>query len=214
MFAKMVLPRLGGAPSVWSVAIVFFQVALLAGYAYAHLLVRHLRPGFGALLHLGILALAATALPIGLAQYFGSPPATGIELWLMALFAASIGLPFAALSASAPLLQAWFAATGHSQAHNPYVLYAASNLGSFAALIAYPVLIEPLFPLREQAGLWAVGFALLAVLIALASLFVARGAPAATVAGRRQIRPLQASGYFGCCSRPSRRVSWWRSPPI
>src|SRR5262245_22946557 len=120
MFTKMVLPRLGGAPTVWSVAMVFFQGALLAGYAYAHLLVRRLPLGHGALVHLGVLAAAALTLPIGIAEAFGAPPTSGIALWLIGLFAVSIGLPFAALSASAPLLQGWFAASGHPQAGNPY----------------------------------------------------------------------------------------------
>jgi len=174
MFAKMVLPRLGGAPTVWSVAMVFFQAALLAGYAYAHLLIRFVPLGIGAMVHLGILALAAMALPIGIAHGFGAPPAADIAIWLIGLFAASIGLPFAVLSASAPLLQGWFAATGHPQADNPYVLYAASNLGSFAALIAYPVLVEPWLPVNAQAQYWSAGFATLAVMIAAASLFVVR----------------------------------------
>src|ERR1041385_6050630 len=162
MFTKMVLPRLGGAPSVWSVAMVFFQAALLAGYAYAHLLARTLDVRHAALVHLGVLAAAALTLPIGIAHGFGTPPSTGIGLWLVGLFAASIGLPFAALSASAPLLQSWFAASGHTQARNPYVLYAASNLGSFAALLAYPLAIESLVTLRTQAWLWSVGFVALA----------------------------------------------------
>jgi hypothetical protein len=174
MFTKMVLPRLGGAPTVWSVAMVFFQAALLAGYAYAHLLVRRLPLGRGALVHLGVLAAAALTLPIGISDGFGTPPTSGIALWLIGLFAISIGLPFAALSASAPLLQSWFAASGHPQAGNPYVLYAASNLGSFAALIAYPIAIEPMLPLKDQTQLWSAGFAVLAVLIAAVSLFVAR----------------------------------------
>src|SRR5882757_2816193 len=108
MFTKMVLPRLGGAPSVWSVAMVFFQGALLAGYGYAHLLSRMLPPGRAALTHLIILAGAASTLPIGVAAGFDVPPASGIAFWLVVLFAASIGLPFVALSASAPLLQHWF----------------------------------------------------------------------------------------------------------
>jgi hypothetical protein len=174
MFTKMVLPRLGGAPTVWSVAMVFFQAALLGGYAYAHLLVRRMPLGLGALVHLGILAAAAATLPIAIAQGFGTPPTTAIAPWLIALFAASIGLPFVALAASAPLLQGWFAASGHVQARNPYVLYAASNLGSFAALIAYPSVIEPFLTLREQAELWAAGFAMLALLVTAASLLVAR----------------------------------------
>jgi hypothetical protein len=113
-------------------------------------------------------------LPIGIAAGFDVPPASGIAFWLVGLFAASIGLPFVTLSASAPLLQHWFAASGHRQAGNPYVLYAASNLGSFAALLAYPFVVEPLLPLREQARLWSIGFAALALLIAVAGLLVAR----------------------------------------
>jgi hypothetical protein len=174
MFTKMVLPLLGGAPTVWSVAMVFFEAALLAGYAYAHLLVSRFSLWVGAFIHLGVLAVAALTLPIGIAQVFGTPPTHYIALWLMGLLAFSIGLPFAALSASAPLLQGWFAASGHPQASNPYVLYAASNLGSFAALIAYPIVIEPMLSLKDQSYLWSVGFAVLAVLIAAASLFIAR----------------------------------------
>jgi hypothetical protein len=174
MFTKLVLPRLGGAPTVWSVALVFFQAALLAGYAYAHLSVRRLPPGLGALAHLGMLAAAALTLPIGISDALGSPPQSNIALWLIALFAISIGLPFAVLSASAPLLQGWFAASGHPHAGNPYVLYAASNLGSFAALIAYPVAVEPFLSLRDQTQMWSIGFAVLTVLIALAGLVVAR----------------------------------------
>jgi len=174
MFTKMVLPRLGGAPTVWSVAMVFFQAALLCGYGYAHLLVRRLPLALGALVHLSLLTAAAATLPIAIAQGFGIPPIDGIAPWLIALFAVSIGLPFVALAASAPLLQGWFAASGHPQARNPYVLYAASNLGSFAALIAYPIAIEPYLTLKEQTRLWAMGFAGLGVLIAAASLLVTR----------------------------------------
>jgi hypothetical protein len=174
MFTKMVLPRLGGAPTVWSIAMVFFQAALLAGYSYAHLLVRRLPPRSGAFVHLCLLACAGATLPIAISSLFGTPPSEGIPIWLIGLFSASIGLPFAALSASAPLLQGWFAGTDHAQARNPYVLYAASNLGSFLALFAYPVVVEPFLTLREQARLWSMGFAVLAVLIAIAGVLASR----------------------------------------
>ena len=98
------------------------------------------------------------------------------------LFAVSIGLPFFTLSASAPLLQSWFAASGHKQAGNPYVLYAASNLGSFAALFAYPVVIEPFLTLKTQTAAWSFGFALLAVLLGFAGLFASRALPVAVQA--------------------------------
>jgi hypothetical protein len=176
MFSKMVLPRIGGAAAVWSVAMVFFQAALLLGYAYAHLLSRTLSPAASALVHLGLLAVAATTLPIGIAKGFDAAPQEGLELWLLALFAVSIGLPFVALAASAPLLQNWFAASGHPHAANPYLLYAASNLGSFVALVTYPFVVEPLFTLRTQVLAWSVGYALLIVLIAAAAVIVARAA--------------------------------------
>jgi hypothetical protein len=174
MFTKMVLPKLGGTPAVWSVAMVVFQAALFIGYVYAHLLVRWLAPKRAAVVHLIFLAAVATTLPLGIAKGFGAPPEHGVTLWLVGLFSVSIGLPFIALAASAPLLQAWFIATGHKQAANPYVLYAASNLGSFAALVAYPFLIEPLFALQTQLSMWSVGFYALAALVAVAG-FLAAG---------------------------------------
>jgi len=163
MFTKMVLPRLGGSPSVWSVAMVAFQTFLFAGYLYAHALACLLKPSYAAVLHLMLLAIVAMTLPLGVASGFGAPPADSVMLWLVALIASSIGIPFVALSATAPLLQHWFLATGHPQAKNPYVLYAASNLGSFCALLFYPFAIEPFFTLRTQTLLWSSGFSVLAL---------------------------------------------------
>lgn len=184
MFAKMVLPRLGGAAAIWSVAMVFFQSALLLGYAYAHLLGRMLSPGLSALVHLGVLAIAATTLPIRIAHGFEAPPQGGLELWLLSLFAVSIGLPFVALAATAPLLQNWFAASGHPHAANPYLLYAASNLGSFAALMTYPFIVEPLSTLLTQIQVWSAGYFLLVLLIAVAAMMVARAdKPSLSAAG-------------------------------
>lgn len=172
MFTKIVLPKFGGSPSVWSTAMVTFQALLFAGYLYAHVMVRTLPPSRAALVHLVLLAGVALTLPLGIAAGFVKPPESGVTIWLVGLFVCSIGLPFVALAATAPLLQNWFIATGHPQAKNPYVLYAASNLGSFAALLAYPFLIEPMFALRTQATLWSCGFALLAAGICFAGLLV------------------------------------------
>ena len=182
MFAKMVLPKLGGAPAVWSVAMVFFQTVLLAGYGYAYVLNRLLSPRWAAMFHLLLLGITAMMLPIAIAPGWGVPPQDGTALWLFGLFAVSIGLPFFTLSASAPLLQSWFASSGHKQAGNPYVLYAASNLGSFAALFAYPVIIEPFLTLKTQTAAWSIGFALLAVLLSFVGLLTARALPAAVQA--------------------------------
>ena len=186
MFAKMVLPKLGGAPAVWSVAMVFFQTVLLAGYAYAHLLNRALPPRRAAMFHLVLIGITAMMLPIAIAPGWVAPPSNGTALWLFGLFAVSIGVPFFTLSASAPLLQTWFAASGHRQASNPYVLYAASNLGSFAALFAYPIVIEPFLTLKTQTAAWSVGFALFAVLSSIVGVFASRAAPVAAQRGPQE----------------------------
>ena len=177
LFARMVLPRLGGSPSVWSVAMVFFQTMLLAGYAYAHYLMRHANRKFAVGIHLALLIAAAVTLPLSIASGWGNPPASGAALWLLGLFTISIGLPFFALSANNPLLQAWFVGTGHKDGKDPYFLYAASNIGSFLALLSYPVLLEPAFTLREQNVYWSFGFGILFLLIAACAYFLLR-APA------------------------------------
>ena len=166
MFAKMVLPILGGAPSVWAVALCFFQGALLAGYCYAHALNRYAPWKYSGLIHLGLFALAMLALPIGLPAAWREPPPGDPYLWQMGLFAVAVGIPFVAVSANAPLLQAWFARTGHPNGNDPYFLYGASNLGSFFALIAYPLLLEPQFGLTALSRQWTLGFVLLGFAIA------------------------------------------------
>lgn len=166
LIARLALPLLGGSPAVWNTAMVFFQTVLLAGYAYAHLTSRFLAPRPQAVLHLGVLAVAAVALPVGLASGW-TPPAAGAPIpWLVALLAVSVGLPFFAVSANAPILQRWFSHTGHKDAANPYFLYGASNLGSILVLLAYPALIEPALRLDAQSAWWTAGYAMLAVLIA------------------------------------------------
>jgi hypothetical protein len=172
MFTRMVLPRLGGSPSVWSVAMVFFQSMLLAGYAYAHLLTKAVPASLAVALHLVLLVAASLTLPLSIAPGWGEPPATGEGPWLVGLFTVSIGLPFFALSANNPLLQAWFVRTGHRDAANPYFLYAASNVGSFLALLSYPLLLEPMLPLCAQLSLWSGGFYLLIALIAACAWFL------------------------------------------
>lgn len=195
MFTKMVLPVLGGSPGVWSVAMVFFQALLLAGYAYAHGLARHLPLRIAAPIHLAVMGCALAVLPIELATGWGKPPAHGEAFWLLGLFLASVGLPFFALAANGPLLQAWFARSDHPHARDPYFLYGASNIGSFAALIAYPLAIEPLLTLRGQSLAWTVGFAALAGLIALCAVAASRHAtpPAPSQAGAAALPVLQGA---------------------
>lgn len=172
MFAKMVLPQLGGSPSVWAVSTCFFQAVLLLGYCYAHVLNRFVAPHVAPLVHLVVLAIAYLALPIGLPSGASEPPADGAYLWLIGILAAGVGLPFFAVSANAPLLQAWFSRTGNPHANDPYFLYGASNLGSLLALLSYPVVIEPVLGLHEQSSVWTVGFVMLATAIAVSGLIM------------------------------------------
>lgn len=172
-FAKMVLPRLGGSPGVWSVAMVFFQAMLLCGYGYAHLLTSRLSVRNAMLAHLFVMALALFFLPVAIAQGWNEPPQSGQTLWLLGLFTVSVGLPFFAVSANGPLLQAWFSKTGHRHAADPYFLYGASNIGSFASLILYVIAFEPLMTVTGQAAAWAAGFVLLGISIVACGLFAA-----------------------------------------
>lgn len=165
MVARMALPRLGGAPNVWNSAMLVYQSLLLAGYWYAHRLSR-LPLQRQARIHLGLFIVAALTLPVGLVDLL--PPRPGFEaLWVPALLALSIGPVFFLVSAQAPLMQRWFAyAPG---AGEPWALYAASNFGSFAGLIAYPLLAEPLLPLGVQAWGWSAGYGLLGLLVLLSA---------------------------------------------
>src|SRR5437868_7351887 len=171
LFTKVVLPRLGGSPAVWSVAMAFFQSLLLAGYAYAHFLTKLSSRVAPVAVHLVLLVIAVLTLPLSIATSWGEPPSSGTALWVFGLFAASIGLPFFALAANNPLLQAWFVRTGHPDGADPYFLYASSNIGSFLALLTYPVLLEPMFTLRTQNLIWTGGYGLLIVLIAACGVF-------------------------------------------
>ncbi len=166
LFTKMVLPRLGGSPAVWSVAMVFFQSLLLGGYAYAHYISQFRNRLIPVAIHLLVLVAALLTLPLSIATGWGTPPASGYAFWLLGLFTVSIGLPFFALAANNPLLQAWFVRTGHPNGPDPYFLYASSNIGSFLALLSYPVLLEPTLTLRSQNLVWTAGYGLLILLIA------------------------------------------------
>ena len=175
MFSKMVLPMLGGTPAVWNTCMLFFQTALLGGYLYAHVTTRWLDVRKQSLLQLVLFGLTFLTLPVAVAS--GWKP-TGSEMpvwWLAALLTVSLGAPFFMLSTGAPLLQRWFSESGHPAAANPYFLYAASNLGSMVALLAYPVLIEPRLRLAQQSHFWTVGYVLLVTLIATCAFVTRRG---------------------------------------
>ena len=182
LFAKMVLPLLGGSPSVWNTAMMFFQLVLLAGYGYAHILTRcFARLSSQFFVHGAVVATGLVFLPFAVSQSLAPPAGASPIHWLVGFLAASIGWPFFALSATAPLLQSWFARSGHRLREDPYFLYAASNLGSLLALLTFPVLFEPQLTLASQARIWAGGYAALLVLIAVSTWFVLRSAPRITI---------------------------------
>ncbi len=170
LFAKMVLPLLGGSPGVWNTAMLFFQIVLLLGYIYAHLTTRLLGVKWQAWLHVSVMSFVILLLPIGVAQGWTPPLEEAPVPWLIGLFAVSVGLPFFAVATNAPLLQRWFSHTQHRAAADPYFLYGASNLGSILALVSYPLVFEPLLTSQEQSHTWQWAYIFLVGLIALCAL--------------------------------------------
>lgn len=170
MFSKMILPLLGGTPQVWNTAMLFFQMTLLAGYAYAHGTSHFLNIRTQAIIHIALLVLFFFVLPFGIPD--GAMPSGNEDplWWQIGLMVTVIGGPFFVLSGSAPMFQRWFAGTDHPDANNPYFLYGASNLGSMASLLAYPFLIEPAADLQTQAWGWMIGYAALIIFCVFAAI--------------------------------------------
>jgi len=174
MAAKLILPLLGGSPAVWNASMLFFQAALLGGYAWAHAIGKLRSLTTAAAVHGSLLALAALTLPIGLSAT-AAERLPGAPVWAcLLLLASAVGAPFFALASAGPLLQRWFARSGHRAAADPYFLYAASNAGSMLALLAYPLLVEPALTLRQQTTAWSIGFGLFAVLAVVCALVAGR----------------------------------------
>ena len=165
MIARMLLPLLGGAAAVWTTCLVFFQTALLGGYAYAHGSTTWLGVRRQVWPHLLLVLLPLAVLPIHLRTDPPLPTEHPVA-WLLLALLASIGLPFFALSTSAAVLQKWYSVTDDEGSSDPYFLYAASNLGSLTALLAYPTLIEPTLRLQEQSRWWTTGYLAFVVLVA------------------------------------------------
>jgi hypothetical protein len=156
LLGKILLPLLGGAPAVWNTVMVFFQAMLLAGYAYSHYSFQKLGLRSQPKWHLVLLALAALLIPFPMPAVDNSalPPA----LWVLFALFKMVALPVFVLASTSPLIQRWFVYSNHHSAKDPYFLYAASNLGSFGALIAYPLLMEPLLRIQEQRAWWSFFF--------------------------------------------------------
>src|SRR6266581_8632859 len=202
MIARMLLPRLGGAPAAWTACVLFFQAALLAGYAYAHWNGRQpLRRQLA--IHTGLLLLPLGVLPFRLVTGVPGPGSLAPVLWLLKALLLAIGLPFFVLAAGAPLLQRWLSRSRLPGSRDPYFLYAASNVGSLLALCAYPALIEPALGLERQRVLWAGGY-LVYVLLALACAARAwKRVDAASGEGQEGGERTEASG-----APLGRRLSW------
>jgi spermidine synthase len=205
LIGRYILPWFGGGPGVWTTCLLFFQALLLAGYAWAHGLVRALGPRRQALVHTALLAAAVATLPIAPDAAWKPGPDDAPTPRILALLALCLGLPYLALAATGPLLQAWFARG--EPGRSPYRLYALSNAGSLLALLVYPFAIEPLATRAQQVSGWSLGFALFAPACAWCGFRAARGAGAG--AG-----PRPAATDAGPAPGPARIALWIALPAV
>jgi len=166
LFARMVLPLLGGTPAVWNTCLMYFQAMLLVGYLYAHTTTRLLSIRRQVMLHVALLVISLVVLPVAIPGGWSPPSSGSVIPWLLAMLTVSLGPPFLVLAATAPLIQHWFASLDGPRARNPYPLYAASNAGSFIGLLAFPILFEPNLRLGKQADWWTIGYLAAVVLVA------------------------------------------------
>src|SRR5271157_2742743 len=177
MMAKMALPMLGGAPAVWNTCLVFFQAVLLIGYLYAYAVTKWLSRRAQIALHIALALTPLAVLPLHIPMGWEPPSQSSPVLWILGMLSVAVGLPFFLLSSSTPMLQRWFSQSGHKSARDPYFLYAASNAGSLAGLLGYPLLLEPTLRLSEQSHLWSYGYAAFLVLTVACGALVWRARP-------------------------------------
>lgn len=174
---KLLTPLLGGSPQVWVTCLLFFQVVLLAGYAYADVLGRRLSWRRQLLVHGVVLTASALVLPLQVPAWVRADAGAEAPVpWLLGALLLMLGPPFFALATHGPLIQRWFAGSGHARAHDPFFLSVASNLGSLLGLLAFPLLLEPTLPMATQTRVWSWGYGLCGVL-ALVLGWRARGGP-------------------------------------
>lgn len=183
MIARLLLPSYGGSATVWSTSSLFFQVVLLLGYVYSDRATRLRRPR-QRIVHTVVLLAPIVVLPLALPSDAAPHDGTSPVLWLLRTLTLLIGLPFAVLATTGPLLQRWYSWSGRTRAHDPYFLFAASNLGSFVGLLSYPFLIEPTLTVEVQLRVWSIGFGVFILLTAACMLLpVARGAETGDAGG-------------------------------
>ena len=211
MVAKMILPFLGGSPAVWNTSLMFYQACLLAGYAYAHFGASWLGTRRHAFVHLILAVAALSLLPVALPAHWLTAPTRDPVSLVLAVLTVSIGFPFLILSAGAPLMQKWFAQGKHSAARDPYFLYAASNAGSIAGLLAYPLLLEPRLTLSQQNHFWLFGYLVLLISMSLCALYFLRpltGHSGEASAPVEQLDPTPSDSMEVSFARRLRWVLW------
>ena len=189
LVARLLLPPLGGSPMVWNTAMVFFQAALLGGYLYAHWIGTRLtiKPRAALLAHGALLLLPFVFLPIAVPADLTAPTSAQPIGWLLGVLTLCAGVPFLLVATCSPFLQRLFALSKHKDARDPYFLYAASNVGSFAALLAYPILLEPELELNLQSRLWMIGYAVLVALLWACFALTLRGGTVETITEKTEV---------------------------
>jgi hypothetical protein len=225
LIGKYILPWFGGAPAVWTTCMLFFQMLLLAGYAYAHVSARWLKPRAQAILHLALLAAALALLPITPSDSWKPGDGGDPTFRILCLLLVSIGLPYFVLAATSPLMQHWFSRTNPGV--SPFRLYALSNVGSMLALLSFPFYFETQFTRSLQARLW--GWGLVVYAISSVSAPSSCGGqrrprvkqPATRNKGRNPkpetrkprpstFNPQPSTDFYGCCCRPAPQYCYWR----
>lgn len=204
LIGKFLLPWFGGGPSVWTTCLFFFQTFLLGGYAYAHLLTRYCKPRRQTVIHLALLAAALASLPIVPSEAWKPQASDHPSIGILLLLAVNLGVPYAVLSSTGPLLQHWSSGSGKS----PYGLYALSNLGSLLALVTYPVIFESHLSRHSQASAWAWGLVLYSVCCGLCAVCWLRSSTGSRERLRGCEAPLRASLPDETAILPGRPV-WW-----
>lgn len=226
MIGKMILPRLGGTPAVWNTCMVFFQAVLLLGYGYTHFVSTRLTRRQQLIVQSLLLLMPFTVLPFSLGSWT-PPDDSNPILSVLGILAIVVGVPFFVVSTSAPLLQKWFAFTGHPASEDPYFLYGASNLGSMLALVLYPLAMEPNFSLEPQTWIWTWAYGIFALMVfgCIAMLWSKTqpalqtanepmalqmpGTPETAVMPAKRVRPgLQRS--LDVATPRTNAISWWR----
>jgi hypothetical protein len=209
LIGKFILPWFGGSPAVWITCMLFFQVFLLGGYAYAHLNLERFSARHQGVIHAILLLLAVLALPVTPDSSFKPENSNHPTLDILILLTRSVGLPYFILSTTSPLLQAWIVRINPTR--SPYTLYALSNIGSLLALLSYPFLFEPYFRLGQQTLGWSVGFLIYVLLCGCIALDLRRLAKKESIVAK----PIAIDDEIRLSDKLSPRALWlfWLALP-